>query len=63
MTAQAGELYRFAYSANGRDWTELGEPLNGRNMEEAHIALTGSGALGAVARFDWIRITPRTEKQ
>ena len=58
MTAKDGELYRFAYSANGRDWTELGEPLTGGNIEGAHIALTGSGAPGAVARFDWIRITP-----
>ncbi|HXG54176.1 MAG TPA: family 43 glycosylhydrolase [Vicinamibacterales bacterium] len=63
MTAQDAELYRFAYSANGRDWTELGEPLNGRNIEGAHIALTGSGAPGAVARFDWIRITPRADNK
>jgi len=58
MTAKDGELYRFAYSADGRDWTELGEPVNGSHIEGAHVALTGSGAPGAVARFDWIRITP-----
>ena len=58
MTAKDGELYRFAYSANGRDWKELGEPVNGSYIEGAHVALTFSGAPGAVARFDWIRITP-----
>ncbi|MBA3514463.1 MAG: family 43 glycosylhydrolase [Pyrinomonadaceae bacterium] len=64
MTAKKGELYRFSYSADGRDWTELGNPVNGSHIEGAHVALTGSGAPNAVARFDWIRITPTlTEKK
>ena len=58
MTAKDGELYRFAYSADGRNWTELGDPINGSHIEGAHVALTGSGAPNASARFDWIRITP-----
>ncbi len=64
MTAKDGELYRFAYSADGREWTELADAVNGSHIEGAHVALTGSGAPNAVARFDWIRITPTlTEKK
>ncbi|MGI8995975.1 MAG: family 43 glycosylhydrolase [Pyrinomonadaceae bacterium] len=64
MTAKNGELYRFSYSADGRDWTELGDTVNGGHIEGARVALTGSGAPNAVARFAWIRITPTvTEKK
>ena len=57
MTAQDGELYRFAYSTNGRDWNDLGEPVNGNYIEGAHAALTASGET-TIARFDWFRIKP-----
>lgn len=63
MTAKDGELYRFAYSADGRDWTELGGAVNASHIEGAHIALTGSGMPNAVAQFDWIRITPMTTEK
>ena len=51
MTAKDGELYRFAYSTNGRDWSELGEPVNGSYIEGAHVALTAGGGT-TIARFD-----------
>jgi beta-xylosidase len=58
MTAKDGELYRFAYSADGRDWKELGEAVDGSHIEGAHVALTAGGAPGAPARFDWFRVSP-----
>lgn len=58
MTASGGELYRFAYSADGREWQELGGAVNGGYIEGAHVALTAGGPPGAVARFDWVRVTP-----
>jgi xylan 1,4-beta-xylosidase len=57
MTVTEGEQFRFAYSANGRDWNELGGAVQAGNVEGAHVALTASGPGGA--RFDWIKITPR----
>ncbi|HEY0078631.1 MAG TPA: family 43 glycosylhydrolase [Pyrinomonadaceae bacterium] len=58
MTAKDGELYRFAYSADGRDWKELGEAVDGSFIEGAHVALTAGGAPGSPARFDWFRLSP-----
>lgn len=64
MTATDGESYRFAYSADGRAWKELGGPVDGSYIEGARVALTAGGAQpGAAAKFDWVRITPlRTAK-
>jgi xylan 1,4-beta-xylosidase len=56
MTVKDGEQFRFAYSANGRDWKELGGAIQAGNVEGAHVALTASGA---GARFDWLKITPK----
>ncbi|MCA1634407.1 MAG: family 43 glycosylhydrolase [Acidobacteria bacterium] len=57
MTATDGESYRFAYSADGRAWKELGGPVDGSYIEGARVALTaGGGAPGAAAKFDWVRI-------
>jgi beta-xylosidase len=57
MTVTDGEQFRFAFSANGRDWKELGAAIQAGNVEGAHVALTAGGA-GAGARFDWLKITP-----
>ncbi|MDQ3742905.1 MAG: family 43 glycosylhydrolase [Acidobacteriota bacterium] len=54
MTAEGGERYRFAFSANGREWTELGGAVEGGYIESARVALT---AAGGAARFDWVKIT------
>jgi hypothetical protein len=58
MTASGGETYRFAYSADGRDWKELGGPVSAGYIEGAHVALTAGGRAGSAARFEWVRITP-----
>ncbi len=58
MTARGGERYRFAYSTDGRVWTQLGEPVGGSYIEAVRVALTASGTPGSTARFDWLRITP-----
>ena len=56
MTAEGGERYRFAFSVNGRDWTELGEAVEASYIEGARVALTaGAGP----ARFDWVKIVSR----
>lgn len=59
MSATGGETYRFAYSADGRTWKELGDGVGGSFIEGARIALTVGGAPGAVAGFDWLRVQPQ----
>jgi xylan 1,4-beta-xylosidase len=53
MTAEGGERYRFAFSANGREWAEVGGAVDAGYIEGARVALTASGG---AARFDWIKI-------
>jgi hypothetical protein len=53
MTAERGEEYRFAFSTDGRAWTELGGRVGGRHVEGARVALVASGG---AARFDWVRV-------
>lgn len=55
MKAMGGERYRFAYSADGREWKDLGGEVDGSYIEGARVALV-AGGVGA-SRFDWIRIT------
>ncbi|HEX8267496.1 MAG TPA: family 43 glycosylhydrolase [Pyrinomonadaceae bacterium] len=55
MTAKDGELYRFAYSLNGTDWTEFSNTVAGAHVEGARIALTHVGK-AQTARFDWLKI-------
>jgi xylan 1,4-beta-xylosidase len=59
MTVRDGHLYRFAFSRNQHDWTNLGEELDGSYLPPwdrgVRVALTAGGA---PARFDWLRITP-----
>ncbi|HVF57099.1 MAG TPA: family 43 glycosylhydrolase [Pyrinomonadaceae bacterium] len=59
MTASRAETYRFAFSANGRDWKELGDAVAASYIEGARVALTSAGPPGSVARFDWLRIKAR----
>jgi hypothetical protein len=56
MTAAGGETYRFAFSADGRVWRDVGGDVNGSHVEGARVALTVGGPAGASARFDWVRI-------
>jgi beta-xylosidase len=53
MTAEGGERYRFAFSPDGRVWTEVGGAVDGAFIEGARVALT---AAGGAARFDWVKI-------
>lgn len=59
LTVERGETYRFAFSADGRDWRPVGAAVNGSYIEGAHVALTVAGPAGAAARFDWLRVEPR----
>ncbi|HVF50611.1 MAG TPA: family 43 glycosylhydrolase [Pyrinomonadaceae bacterium] len=63
LTATEGQRYRFAYSANGRDWKELGAGVEGSYIEGARVALHAGGASGATARFDWIKISTTNAEQ
>ncbi len=64
MTATDGETYRFAFSTNGREWKNLGDPVDGSYIEGARVALTAGGASpGAAAKFDWVRITPKIKSE
>jgi beta-xylosidase len=60
MTARDGHLYRFSVSSDGRNWTNVGEELDGSYLPPwdrgVRVALTAGGAPGASARFDWLRM-------
>jgi xylan 1,4-beta-xylosidase len=60
MTARGGHLFRFAFSRDGRNWTEVGPELEGEYLPPwdrgVRVALTAGGARGAVARFASLRI-------
>jgi xylan 1,4-beta-xylosidase len=59
MTARGGNHYRFAFSTDGRAWTNIGAELDGSYLPPwdrgVRVALVAGGA---PARFDWLRITP-----
>lgn len=61
MRARRGHLFRFAFSANGRDWTDVGDELDGSYLPPwdrgVRVALTCGGAEGASARFQEMSIT------
>lgn len=62
MTARDGHLFRFAFSRNGRNWTEVGTELDGAYLPPwdrgLRVALTAGGTAAASARFGALRITP-----
>ncbi len=62
MTATGGHRFRFAMSLNARDWTNVGEEMDGAYLPPwdrgVRVALSAGGTQGAVARFDFLRITP-----
>jgi len=58
MTAEGGERYSFAFSADGRDWTAAGGAVEAAYIEGARVALTASGG---AARFDWVKIVTSGE--
>jgi xylan 1,4-beta-xylosidase len=58
MTVTDGYGYTFAYSLDGKEWKDAGEEISGSYLEGVRVALTVGGAEGAVAKFEWLRITP-----
>ncbi|HZI17288.1 MAG TPA: family 43 glycosylhydrolase [Pyrinomonadaceae bacterium] len=62
MTAREGRFYRFAFSADGRAWTDVGEEVDGTYLPPwdrgVRVALVAGGAQGASASFDWLRVVP-----
>jgi beta-xylosidase len=62
MTAREGHLYRFAASADGRTWRDLGGEVNGAYLPPwdrgVRVALVAGGARGAAGRFDSLRVEP-----
>jgi hypothetical protein len=62
MTARQGHLYRFAFSADAKEWNDVGEEVNGNYLPPwdrgVRVALTCGGTVGASARFEWVNITP-----
>ena len=61
MRARQGHLFRFAFSLNAREWTEVGDELDGSYLPPwdrgVRVALTCGGAEGASARFQEMSIT------
>ena len=62
LSARNGHLFRFAFSGDGRNWTDVGPELNGDYMPPwdrgLRVALTVGGTAGAAARFNSLRIAP-----
>lgn len=57
IKAKDGEVFNFAYSADGKTWTELGDKMLFSNLEGARLALIYNDKTpNAGARFDWFRV-------
>lgn len=60
MTARNGSNFQFAFSVDGRNWTPIGESLDGSYMppwdRSIRIALTVGGVADASARFEEVAI-------
>ncbi|MGI9107225.1 MAG: family 43 glycosylhydrolase [Pyrinomonadaceae bacterium] len=62
MTAKAGHKFRFATSADGRTWKDVGDEVDGFFLPPwdrgVRVALTSGGVAGASGKFEWLRIGP-----
>ncbi|HEX8459650.1 MAG TPA: family 43 glycosylhydrolase [Pyrinomonadaceae bacterium] len=62
MTADDARRYRFAVSADGNRWRNIGEEMDGEYLPPwdrgVRVALTAGGAANASAKFEWLRIAP-----
>ncbi|HZG54553.1 MAG TPA: family 43 glycosylhydrolase [Pyrinomonadaceae bacterium] len=62
MTADDGRRYRFAVSADGNRWRNVGEQMDGEYLPPwdtgVRVALTTGGVAGAKGKFEWLRIAP-----
>ena len=64
LMAERGRQYQFAYSADGKKWTELSN-TSGTHLppwdRAVRVGLTVGGVKGAEARFDDFQLVPRTD--
>jgi hypothetical protein len=64
ITAERGRQYQFAYSADGKHWTELSN-ASGTHLppwdRAVRAGLTVGGVKGAEARFDDFELMPRND--
>ena len=62
MTATGGNKFRFAFSSDAKNWTDVGEELDGSYLPPwdrgVRVALTSGGSQAATGAFDYLRITP-----
>jgi xylan 1,4-beta-xylosidase len=62
LTANDGHRFRFAASADGKDWVALGDDLQGKHLppwdRSIRVALTVGGAEKASGHFTTLRIQP-----
>lgn len=62
MTAREGHFFRFGFSTNGHNWTDVGEELDGHYLPPwdrgVRVALVSGGTAGSPAMYDWLRIVP-----
>jgi len=62
LTAKQGRRYQFAMSADGTQWTDVGEEISGEQLPPwdlaVRVALAVGGPAGSEGRFDWVRMYP-----
>lgn len=57
LKAADGEVFRFAFSTDGKNWRDLGEAVSASYIEGARIALVYNGKTSNPdMRFDWLRV-------
>ncbi|MCI0748552.1 MAG: family 43 glycosylhydrolase [Verrucomicrobia subdivision 3 bacterium] len=67
LGATAGHKFGFATSADGREWTPIGNDISveGRHLPPwdrgVRVALTTGGSTNALARFDFLRVNPAAD--
>jgi hypothetical protein len=62
MTARDGHRFQFAISRDGREWTPVGDVVEGDYLppwdRNVRVGLVAGGAKDAVGKFDFLRIEP-----
>jgi beta-xylosidase len=57
IRAEDGEIFRFAFSTDEKNWRAVGDKVVGSHVEGARIALVyNSKTTDTKARFDWLRV-------
>jgi beta-xylosidase len=62
LTTEKGYQFHFAFSANGKDWSPIGEDLEGKHLppwdRSIRVALTAGGSAGAAGVFEKFELQP-----